>query len=457
MKTCLRMIVASGAMAVAFGCFAEGDVPLWPVGKMPSVQTNQTYAPYLRWFVPERRTTDAILIAVSGGGYGGCGVEGFEVAPMRDYFLRKGMTVVTMRYRCPRPQGLAKHMTAWQDAQRTVRLVRAEAKRRGLDPENIGFTGCSAGGHLAMMVAVSSQTPAYEPVDGIDTEPCHVNWAIPVYPAYLLADGANQHNVRKGNDLNEAFVPELKFDGKTPPMCFFHGDLDGWSSMGSVRAYHKLRTMGVPAELHALALETHCFQSSPRTGTTAANWKDIAWQWLVSLDAVTGHPQSWRGDWRRLAPFWGPSLEATADFAAGSWEKCDWGNITLRAKRDSSLWFKGKILGFALDFECRHPAASSKAAVLIRPVADGTDVICLSLSGLPAGGWNRVTVSVCGGMATVVVNGRPAEGCELGFVPSRETPCRVGLQGSSGVSYRRVRIRENEVKFGSGSEERPGK
>ena len=448
MKNCLRMIVASGAVAVAFGCFAEGDVPLWPVGKMPSVQTNQTYAPYLRWFVPERKTTDAILIAVSGGGYGGCGVEGFEVAPMRDYFLGKGMTVVTMRYRCPRPQGLAKHVTAWQDAQRTVRLVRAEARRRGLDPENIGFTGCSAGGHLAMMVAVSSQTPAYEPVDGIDAEPCHVNWAIPVYPAYLLADGANQHNVRKGNDLNEAFVPELKFDGKTPPMCFFHGDLDGWSSMGSVRAYHKLRTMGVPAELHTLALEAHCFQSSPRTGTTAANWKDIAWQWLVSLDVVTGHPQSWRGDWRRLAPFWGPSLDKVADFVPGTWEKCDWGNITLRAKDDGSLWFKDDLSDFAIDFECRRPTAFCKAAVLVRLASDENAVYRLPLSHLAPNVWNRVTVTIRAGKVSSVCNGRVAEGETLPFVLSAATPGRLGLAGGKGVSYRRVRMRDLQARKG---------
>ena len=138
---------------------------------MPSPQPNQKTAPYLIWHTPEKVTSRAILISVSGGGYMGNGITGFEVAPIRDYFLSKGVTVVTMLYRTPRPQGLPKHLTAWQDAQRTVRLVRAEAVKRGLDPEIIGFTGCSAGGHLTLMVATSSQTPAYEPVDEIDKLP----------------------------------------------------------------------------------------------------------------------------------------------------------------------------------------------------------------------------------------------------------------------------------------------
>ena len=417
---------------------AQGDVPLWPEGRMPSVQTNQTYAPYLRWFTPEKRTTDAILIAVSGGGYNGCSVNGFEVVPMRDYFLKKGMTVVTMCYRAPRPQGLAKHVTAWQDAQRTVRIVRSEAKRRGLDPDNIGFTGCSAGGHLAMMVAVSSQTPAYPPVDEIDRLPCNVNWAIPVYPAYLIADGANQHNVKRGNDLSDALVPELVFDAATPPMCFFHGDVDGWSAMGSVRAYHKLRTMGVPAELHVMALENHCFQSNPRPGTPAASWKDRVWEWLVSMDIVTGHPQVWRKDWTTIFPAWGPKLEKRADFVPGAWVLKDWGDVVLSAKqKGSSLWLKETFGDCELDLEFRPEAAS---ALLFRPAADASTAVRLDLRDVESvkGGWNRLTVRCANGVLEVVANGRRQTAVQIS-VPSAR-PIRIGFEGH-GDSYRNVRIR----------------
>ena len=235
----IHMIVALCVSGCALFGASGPKVPLWPEGKMPSVQANQPEKPYLIWHEPAKRTSTAVLISVSGGSYKGCGVEGFEVAPIRDYFLARGVTVVTMKYRTPRPKNLPKHVTAWQDAQRTVRLVRAEAAKRGLDPENIGFTGCSAGGHLALMVATSSQTPAYEPVDEIDKLPCHVNWAVPVYPAYALADGLDQNNTKRGNDLSDALAPEFKFDEKTPVMCLVHGDADGWSPMNSVRVYHK--------------------------------------------------------------------------------------------------------------------------------------------------------------------------------------------------------------------------
>lgn len=441
MKSWLYSLVACGTVIAACAVFAESDVPLWPKGKMPSVQKNQTYAPYLRWFMPEKRTTDAILIAVSGGGYGGCGVEGFEVSPMRDYCLKKGMTVVTMRYRCPRPQGLAKHVTAWQDAQRTVRLVRSEAVQRGLDPNNIGFTGCSAGGHLAMMVAVSSQTAAYEPIDEIDLLPCNVNWAIPVYPAYLLADGVNQHNVKKGNDLSDGFAPELAFDVATPPMCFFHGDVDGWSAMGSVRAYHKLRTMGIPAELHVMALENHCFQSNPRPGTPASVWKDRAWEWLVSMDIVTGHPQSWRADWTPVFPAWGPKLEQQAEFTPGAWALSDWGNVLLRQKKEGPLWIKGTARTCDLEFKL----GDKSTTVLVRPAegGDASSVVHLVLSdvvaaGQTGGAWNRLTVRCVQGRLTWTLNGHPLATAPQGnFAAGKGV--RFGLEGK-GATFRNVRV-----------------
>ena len=278
------------AVLAAAAAVAENRMALWPEGKMPDRQAVQTNAPYMVWHAPKELKSKAILIAVSGGGYKRCSIDGFEVDPIRDYFLDRGVTVVTMKYRTPRPDGIPFHQTAWQDAQRTVRLVRREARRRGLDPENIGFTGCSAGGHLTLLVATSSQTPAYAPVDEVDAEPCHVNWAIPVYAAYALSDvmDSSSPNLKnRGNDLSVPLSPYLKFDAKTCPMCFFCGDADWWT-MHSVRVYHKLRTMDIPAELHTFVKEQHCFMRDPKPGTNAANWKDIVWGWIVRMEIADG-------------------------------------------------------------------------------------------------------------------------------------------------------------------------
>ena len=83
--------------------------------------------PYIEWHIPAELKTTAVQIIYSGGSYEGNGPASFEVAPASRYLNSKGMAVVTLKYSTPRPKGLAKHTTAWEDLQRTVKLVRSKA------------------------------------------------------------------------------------------------------------------------------------------------------------------------------------------------------------------------------------------------------------------------------------------------------------------------------------------
>ena len=253
---------------------------VWPKGKTPDFQKNQC-EPYLEWHFPKKLSTKAIQIIFSGGSYQGNSPEGFEVKPARRYLNAKGMTVVTVRYRTPRPAApLAKHVTAWQDLQRAIRLVRAEAPKHGLDPDLIGVMGSSAGGHLALMCATSSTQAAYKPIDETDSIPCNVQWAVAIYPAYALDDGAEAFNTTGGNADSARLVPEFKFDSATPPVLFVHGDADKWAAMNSVKAWERLRRMGVQGELHTLALRGHCFQKAASPGTGSYPYLDRIWEFL---------------------------------------------------------------------------------------------------------------------------------------------------------------------------------
>ena len=252
---------------------------IWPEGKMPCAQEHQCQ-PYIEWHIPAVRKTDAIQIIYSGGGYKNNDPNGFEVTPARRYLNAKGITVVTMKYRTPRPEGLAKHTTAWQDLQRAIRVVRSEAAFRGLNPEKIGIMGSSAGGHLTLMGVTSSRHRSYRPVDDIDKLPCNVQWGIGIYPAYALTDGADWHNKTGGNDDSAVLVPEFSFDLDTCPMLFIHGDADKWASMNSVKVWEKMRAMGIQCELHTLALRPHCFQRAASPGTGSYTWLDRIWEYL---------------------------------------------------------------------------------------------------------------------------------------------------------------------------------
>ena len=252
---------------------------VWPEGKMPNPQEKQC-KPYIEWHIPKVKKTDAIQIIYSGGSYTGNNPDGFEVAPARRYLNEMGITVVTMKYRTPRPEGLAKHTTAWQDLQRAIRLVRSQAAKRGLDPNKIGIMGSSAGGHLTLMGVTSSMHNSYLAIDDIDRLPCNVQWGIGIYPAYALTDGADKNNTTGGNADSAVLVPEFSFDLKTAPMLMIHGDADGWASMNSVKVWEKMRSMGIQSELHTLALRPHCFQRTAAPGTGSYTFLDRIGEYL---------------------------------------------------------------------------------------------------------------------------------------------------------------------------------
>lgn len=260
-------------------CAKTVETDVWPEGKMPDAREGQC-KPLIKWYFPKEKKTDAIQIIYSGGSYMGNDWNGFEVAPARRYLNQLGMTVVTMCYRTPRPEGLPKHVTAWQDLQRAIRTVRSEASKYGLDGNQVGIMGSSAGGHLTLMGVTSSMHQSCLPMDDIDRIPCNVQWGIGIYPAYVLKDGADGHNSHGGNTDEDTLVPEFSFDLQTAPMLFIHGDADGYASMGSVKVWEKMRSMGIQSELHTLALRQHCFQRKASPGTGSYTWLDRIAEYL---------------------------------------------------------------------------------------------------------------------------------------------------------------------------------
>jgi len=252
---------------------------VWPEGKTPDFREDQC-VPYIEWHIPVERKTRAIQIIYAGGAYVRNDPDEYEVAPARRFLNAMGVTVVTLKYRTPRPEGLAKHTTAWQDLQRAIRIVRSEAASRGLDPDRIGIMGSSAGGHLTLMGVTSSRHNSYLPIDSIDRVSCKVQWGIGIYPAYALTDGLDGGNRTRGNDDSAVLAPEFSFDLDTAPMLFLHGDADPYASMNSVKTWEKMRAMGIQSELHTLVLRGHCFQREASPGTASYNWLDRIAEYL---------------------------------------------------------------------------------------------------------------------------------------------------------------------------------
>lgn len=269
------LVVASASFAAADDAFTTQNI--WP--DLAPGETSETAKPFLEYWAPATKTSDACVIICPGGGYNALCFD-YEGQWIAEYFTSKGITAVVLHYRVPRREGLPKHLPAWQDAQRCVRVVRSHAQEWGINPDKIGITGFSAGGHLSLMVATTSETNSYEPVDEIDNLSCSVNFAFPVYPAYVLEDGANGRNVNQGNDSK--MVDDFAFDSKTPPMCLIHGDADVYSPMGSVAVYSKLRKLNIPAELHIYATIEHGFGARVKDDHVG-DWLNRVYHWMVKL------------------------------------------------------------------------------------------------------------------------------------------------------------------------------
>ncbi len=289
-----RLIFFSSLLFLAVSsCFqvcAQEKIELWP-GLAPgetvreaNVEPNGDRAtcvttPFLLVYHPEKQISDICMLILPGGGYQVCFYFN-EGIPNAKWWNEQGITAAVLVYRVPRPDGKEIFIPAWQDAQRAVRVLRSKAKEWGLNPEKIGVQGYSAGGHLALLTACSSQTSSYEPIDELDKISCHVNFALPVYPAYVLEDGVDGPNARRGNDAEMA--PGLNFDQKTCPMCLLHGDGDIYSPMGSVKVYSEMRKRDIPCELHIFSGAVHGFMFW-NDALNTKTWRDRGFEWIKAM------------------------------------------------------------------------------------------------------------------------------------------------------------------------------
>jgi acetyl esterase/lipase len=142
--------------------------------------TNVT-RPTISVFHPDAANRAGVAILICpGGGYWNLAwdKEGEEVAA---WLNTLGITGVVLKYRVPRRPGEPERLPAAGalfDAQRAISLVRSRAKEWGFDPKRIGVMGFSAGGHLAVMTAISSEKRSYAPIDDVDRSSCLPNFAM---------------------------------------------------------------------------------------------------------------------------------------------------------------------------------------------------------------------------------------------------------------------------------------
>lgn len=223
-----------------------------------------------------KRPDGRCIIVFPGGGYGILAAqhEGTEIAA---WLNEQGITAFLAKYRVPRRKGLEKHAVALQDAQRAIRLVRSRAAEFGIDPNQIGVLGFSAGGHLSTLTVHQAAKESYKPIDEIDRASARPDFAILIYPAYLTRE-------RKGPEL-DPLVGALPSLNDYPPI-FTTIAADDPFTPGALYYYLSLLQAKVPNELHVYARGGHG-KGLREVGYPFSQWTGACERWLEDLKRGT--------------------------------------------------------------------------------------------------------------------------------------------------------------------------
>lgn len=193
------------------------------------------------------------------------------------------------------------------DMHRAVRFIRFHAKQYGIDPERIGVTGGSAGGHLSLMLGTAGDAGNPKALDPVDRTSSRVQAVACFFPPTDFLNYGSEGNVVLGDKVLSGFKAPFDFrelDSKTrsyvpitdrkrvleigraispyyhvskddPPTLIIHGDADKLVPIQQAeRIIARLKAVGVPAELVVKKGEGHGWPNLADDMSTIADWFD---------------------------------------------------------------------------------------------------------------------------------------------------------------------------------------
>jgi acetyl esterase/lipase len=268
---------------------AKGFAPQALPPDWPAVFVRNIARPELHVFRPAQPDGRALLV-IPGGAYQfvSVGNEGVELA---ERVTALGITVFVLTYRLPGEGWAPRSDVPLQDAQRAMRLIRAQAERFAIDPAGVAAVGFSAGGHLAATLATRHGQRVYADVDAADREsarPLAIGLIYPVVTMQKAWTHALSRSLLLGDAPSDAEVDaasaELHVGDTTPPLFIVHAmDDEAVPVENSIRLMNAMRAARRPVEAHLLQEGRHAFGIG-RPETPSAHWIELFDAWWRRLE-----------------------------------------------------------------------------------------------------------------------------------------------------------------------------
>ena len=246
----LKTIISAVVFLAAATTYAQKnqEIVLWPNGAPTSNGVDTDTAKVYVSLPDAKRATGRCIVICPGGGYSHLAMnhEGHDWAP---FFNNMGIATVVLKYRMP--HGVCQ--VPLEDAEEAMRLVRRNAKKWNINPDQVGIMGSSAGGHLASTLATRSKGDAA------------ANFQILFYPVITMDPSfthLGSHDNLLGKDakkkLEREYSNDLQVTRVTPRAFIVLSDNDhAVLPVNGVNYYFECYRHDVPASLHVYPTGGH--------------------------------------------------------------------------------------------------------------------------------------------------------------------------------------------------------
>ncbi len=241
-------------------------------------------------FQPEKPNGAGIIFVVSGGWFSSHeAINGNGYMP----YLSRGYTVFAVVHGS-NPKFQIPEVT--QDMHRAVRFIRSNAAKYGIDPNKLGVTGGSAGGHLSLTLGTQGAQGKADAKDPVDRESSAVQCVACFFPPtdflnygkegedavgvgtlkdFKTAFGARSETAEGRQKLGREISPIYFITPNLPPTLIVHGDADKLVPIQQAESFVKqAQAAGAKAKLITKVGKVHGWPEMGQDMVTMADWFD---------------------------------------------------------------------------------------------------------------------------------------------------------------------------------------